>query len=343
MELFPDKDLDYNYTFVWKKSIDTKVTTGMDKTGRFDPDALRDSVDAVQQFYEKLTKEYELPREKIFIAGSSGLFGGVRKLKGKTDKAKADLIQQDQTALSDPVEKATGKKMVFIGVAEEVKLLISGLVPKKYDDTSVLIDVGTGGVRGGCQDLSGLFIPFEAPGVGAFEAKIKARADDKPDHLPGAAEQLAEAELHAPLRKALERKTGLVNRPRVYLNGGTVWVMATFLHPEQRGANVKLKATDIDAFYALVTRDPQKSFPTVSLPPDLDPDVKKEAQADIDDMKNRFETSKLIAGAEVLKALSAELKFQDDKELYYTRYGDVGWLLSYIGEAYTRENGTAAK
>ena len=60
-------------------------------------------------------------------------------------------------------------------------------------------------------------------------------------------------------------------------------------------------------------------------------------------MKNRFETSKLIAGAEVLKALSAELKFQDDKELYYTRYGDVGWLLSYIGEAYTRENGTAAK
>ena len=314
---------------------------GLEKAGRFDPDALHDTVDAVQQFFDKLATDYQVPKDRIFIAGSSGLFKKVRDNKDFDDDAKEGLIQKDQTALADPVLKATGRKMTFISVSQEVQLLIGGLVPKKYDGSSVLIDVGTGATRGGCHDLSGLFVSFEAPGVGALEAKIKKQAD-KPEAMPQSPVNSSAQEFLDPLRKALARKTGLVNRQRVYLNGGIVWVMATLRGAKEREFNVPLTADDIHAFRKQVGLHPQKKFPDVVLPDDLDATVRADVEAEVADMRNRFETSKLIAGAELLEALSAELQFED-KELYFPRYGDYGWLLSYIGESYSGEKGLAGK
>jgi hypothetical protein len=341
IELFPHKDLGYDYRSISKKSLDTKVVTGLAKAGQFDRAALDDTVNAVQTFYTQMTGEQQVPPERVFIVGSSGLLKALRDRKDLKDDAREELIRKNQAALAEPVEKRTGKKMEFIDVRKEVELAITGLIRPQERGKAVLIDAGTGATRGGYLDQSGVFVTFEVPGTKQFEERVKSQLK-APADFPKVASALADKELRDPLRQELERKTGLGNRDRVYLNGGIVWVLATLLHPEDRkGAYVKLSARDIDDFRALVGRHPTE-FPPLTLREGVTPDVRKEVEEDVARMKDIFPPQRLMAGAEVLKALSAEFRLQS-KEVAFTRDGDVAWLLAYIGESYLRDKGVTRR
>src|SRR5262249_20152441 len=111
------------------------------------------------------------------IVGGSGLFKPIRDRKELSDSAKAGMIAKNQAALTEAVEKATGKKMDFIDVRKEVELMIDGLVRKKHLSTAVLIDAGTSATRGGYRHPGGLYVTFEAPGAGGFEAKVKEKME----------------------------------------------------------------------------------------------------------------------------------------------------------------------
>src|SRR5262245_41629351 len=173
IELFSHPEYGFDYRRIAKKSLDTKLIAGLDKTGQFDRAALDDTVNAVGAFFKEMTKEHQLPAERVFIVGGSGLFKPIRDRKDLPDTRKAELTAKNQTALTEAVEKATGKKMDFIDVRKEVELMIDGLVRKKHLSSAVLIDVGTSATRGGYRDPSGLYVTFEAPGAGGFEAKVK--------------------------------------------------------------------------------------------------------------------------------------------------------------------------
>ncbi len=298
----------------------------------------------VQNFFATLTgNKYGVPPDRIFITGSSALFNSVGK-QAPTKEAKEQEVKEAKQDLTDRVRTATNKDVFLIDTDKEVELAVNGLVPQKVASRSLWIDVGGGGVRGGGSDSAGTVTTFKVD-AGVTASSRRPSADhqtDNPDDLPAIAAQLVDKVFREPLHKELNGRTELTERKRVYLGGGTVWALATFLHPEQQsGAYVQLKAADVDDFLNLVTRRPLKKFPEVKLPDNLDPDARKAADAIIEQMKldGKFDTQRLVAGAEILEALSAELDFQDkDKMLFFNRYADAGSLLSYMGEAYLREN-----
>ena len=47
-------------------------------------------------------------------------------------------------------------------------------------------------------------------------------------------------------------------------------------------------------------------------------------------MRKNFGPEELLAGAEVLKALSEELDFAKKKELAFCRTGDIAWVVDYV-------------
>jgi hypothetical protein len=51
---------------------------------------------------------------------------------------------------------------------------------------------------------------------------------------------------------------------------------------------------------------------------------------DIRSMREKFGAEELIAGSEILKALSSELDFVHKKELSFYREGDLAWVLEYV-------------
>jgi hypothetical protein len=324
IDLFDHKDLGYDYHILYRpKSRNPKLADGLKRSGAFEPQALEEAVRAVGEFADTMARDNRVPRERISVVCSSGLFSDLGGRK--------ELVEKNKQALADAVEKATGLQVEFIEVQEEVRLAISSLIPLRYRKESILVDVGGGATRGGYENADGWCEPFRATGVSTFQKAVQKQARGRP--FAALAAELAPTEVHESLRREVDRKPGLVStdRNRVYLVGGAVWVLATCQKPQERDPVIRLYAADFDDFYTRVHRNPL-AFPEVHLPDTMPRPVREAVQIELDDQRNIFEPNRVVAGAEVLKAVSAELRLAG-REVYFPREaGDVGWLLGFIGE-----------
>lgn len=303
------------------------------KDNKFSPEIIRDTALATARLLGKMKGDLRVPDAHIGIVGSSGL---------KADNPQ-DLIKA--------VHEKTGKTMTFLDVETEVQLSVVGTIPQRYRykgdwkdnrGISVLMDIGSGNTKGGYQVIRQLptgtpdydYVTVGIPkGTVSFTNEINQAVGEAGDLTDFArkAKELAPVSIKAGLRKEMERKPGLVNRPRVYMSGGIVWAMATLLYPDDRRALVPIKAEDIDLFYRKVTSDPD----TVQkfLNPDLSKritnrQVRAEAEKELETVRNTFSPRNLIAGAEILKAVSSEFQLSQ-KRIRFARYAYLAWILSY--------------
>lgn len=304
------------------------------KDNKFAPEIISDTASAIARLLGKMRNDLKIPDAHIGIVGSSGL---------RADNP-LDLVKA--------VRNKTGKAMSFLDVESEVQLSIVGTIPQRYrnaDGTwkdnrgiSMLMDVGSGNTKGGYQILRQLptgtpdydYVTVGIPkGTVSFANEIGQAVGNSGNQLDFArkAKELAPTSIRAELRKEMERKPGLVNRRRVYLSGGIIWAMTTLLYPEDRRALVPLNASDIDEFYRKVTSDPD------SVQKFLNPNLSKritnsqtraEAERELETVRNTFSPRNLIAGAEILKAVSSEFQLSK-KRIRFARYAYLSWILSY--------------
>lgn len=326
-----DNEEGYSIKLVYAEVVNTTIMQLKDN--KFAPDVIRDTVLAVNKLMLRMRDEMKVPAERIHIVGSSGL--------------RADNPQDLVKAVRD----RTGKTMSFLDVESEVQLSVVGTIPQRFKTKngwvdnrgiSVLMDIGSGNTKGGYQMIRQMptgtpdydYVTVGIPkGTVSFTNEIAqavGEAGDQADFVKKA-KALAPTSIRASLRKEMERKPGLVNRPRMYLSGGIVWAMATLLHPEDRRALVPLTADDIDFFYNKVTGDPDtlQKFLNPNLTKRItDRKVRAEAEKELETVRNTFSPRNLIAGAEILKAVSSEFQLQE-KRIRFARYSYLSWILSY--------------
>ncbi len=319
---------DYTVKVVYAEIINTTVV--QTRNGLFTPEAIRDTANAIQQFYQRLKQDHRVPTENIHIAISSGVIGN---------------NPQD---LAAEITKRTGQTATFLDVDTEVQLTIAGAIPKRfklaqkwYDNRSisVLIDVGSGNTKGGYQQQRQVavgtagfdYVTWGIPkGTVTFTNEINKVAGESADNktFANAAVTLANDSIRSPLRSEIARKPGLLNRRKVYLSGGIVWAMATLLHPEDRRSFPALTVEDINTFYSRATTNAESL-----LEPDLskitNAAVRQEAEREVESVRNTFTPKNIIAGAEILRALAVEMNLTG-KRIYYVRYGHLAWILSYV-------------
>jgi hypothetical protein len=247
------------------------------------------------------------------------------------------------------LKNATGKAMSFLSVEMEVQLSIAGTIPVQREDenrpgnerqAAMLIDIGSGNTKGGYQQATpapatGIpvdeFVTMGIPyGTVTFTNEASRYRKDEADLHAFALDAVALSPklLNEQLGKEIAKKPGLIARERLYLTGGIVWAMATLLHPENRRAFVPLTVEDINLFHYLARTDVNSL-----LNPDLlfinDETRRQEAKKEIESVKTVFTPRNIIAGAEILSAVSTEFKLQDRK-IWFARYGSLSWILSYV-------------
>ncbi len=328
-EVFPDEQLGHDYRILADGSSDTNIVTPMKETGTFDEQGLTKTAGVAGKFMQQLQKEHDLPSERVVIVGSGGLFGA---LDGRPEAERARLVAQNKKNLREAVGKVIpGRGVYFVDVEEELQYQLRACVPSRHRDSAIFIDVGGGGTRGGYQDSVGVLYTFNLPGIKSFGKQIKAKREGE-EPLPEAAARLAPRELREPLQRHIERTPGLRSRDRVYLGGGVVWVLATCQHPaDRKGSYVRLSVKDIDAFAARLRQNPD-FLKTFSPPADLDEEKRKEVAKEVAKMRGIFAPEELVAGAEILRALVAELELGRKEELAFYRYSNNAWLLSFVAE-----------
>lgn len=319
---------DYTLKVLYAEIVNT--TPVQTRDGKFTPEAIRDTANAVQRFRQRMLLDYKVPAANIHIVVSSGLIG------------------DNPQDLSAEISRRTSQTPEFLDVDTEVQLTIAGAIPKRYKSgqswfdnrgISVLIDIGSGNTKGGYQQLRQVavgnagydFVTWGIPkGTVTFTNEVNKAAGKTADYtaFTRRAQALSNDSLRAPLRSEVARKPGLLNRRKVYLSGGIVWAMATLLRPEDRRSFTPVTMADINNFYLRAVANPE-----TLLEPDLsriaNAALRQEAEREVESVRNTFTPKNLVAGAEILRAVATEMNFAN-KRLQFVRFGHLAWILSYV-------------
>jgi exopolyphosphatase/pppGpp-phosphohydrolase len=293
------------------------LSEGIAANGKFDPRALQATAAAVKKYVEEIEGKHKVPKENIYVVGSSGIFSPIEKDR--------EAVKARQAELARAIKDATGRTMDFISPRREAELSIVGIVPRKLQDVSLLIDIGSGNTKGGYRDATKKFITFAVP-FGSVTFTKAAEKRSASDPVKGGA-SVAEENLRPLLRSAVKEHPALTGRERVYLSGGACWALANFVKPADRSGYAALTGKDIDTYHKMLASKPGE-YPVVDLSALSEKD-RAAAEKDIARIKKTFTPAQLLAGAEILKALSSEFKLQGEKKLYFARNGYLGWILAY--------------
>ena len=291
------------------------------------------TVKAVTAAMKELQDRFQIPCEQIVIYGSSGL--------AKKAAHKVELIAA--------IQAATGRKVDLISAADEAKYVFDGVVPEWRRDRVITLDIGSGNTKGAyLKNGNKNYETYEVPvGTADFARQIdKQRGETS---FTVAAKAQKNAVVIPEIRNAIQLKPALLNSPRIYLAGGISWALATLIHPcdkeqtvvrkEERVASfARLRAEDINTFYNNATRDRQTLFqPNLSA---CTPEQLKKVQKAINKIQTEsFSENELIAGAEILRAFSQELKFAEKDRIFFARYSMEALSIGYlIQQLETRSN-----
>ncbi len=318
----------YEIKILYAEVINT--TLMQTKDNRFTPEAIRDTAAAAQRLFRRMQQEYSIPPEDIHLVVSSG--------------AAAENPQE----LIAELLKRVGQAPAFLDVDSEVQLTIAGAIPKRYRangrwfdnrSLSVLIDIGSGNTKGGYQQARQVafgkaendYVTWGIPkGTVTYTNEIFKATGEATDYTTFAkrAQALSNDVLRIPLRNEAARHPGLINRKKVYLSGGIIWAVATLLHPEDKRSFTPLTIEDFNNFYNRAITNPE-----ALLNPDLsriaNPALRQDAEREVESVRNTFTPKNLIAGAEILRAVSTEMSLTG-KRLLFARFGHLAWILSYV-------------
>ena len=314
IEVMPGKE-GPNTKQLFSKTANT--TLAALKDGKFSADAIDETGEEVGKFFQRMQKDFKVAAANIYVVASSGL-----------------PKPPNLDALAKVIKDKTGKDLRAVNAREEVTLSILGVIKPELRDRSVLVDVGSGNTKGGYLEKAdpggkGRTVAFSLPlGTVTFTTLVKKEGAAT---FVATAAKLRETALAKPLADAVAKDTGLAKRDRVYLSGGSAWAMVTLLKPETAAESyVPVSADDIANYHKLVTATPTE-FPKVDFTTIKDEKARARAEREVQRVRDVFTPENLVAGSEILRALSSGLHFKD-KEVFFPRYGYIAWIQAYVEE-----------
>lgn len=290
----------------------TTLAEGVVQTKKFSSAAIQETAEEAAKFAQRIRQEFDVAPERIRVVGSSGL--------------PKDATNRDE--LVSAVQTATGlAPMTFLDPAEEVKLTILGLLSATERGNSLVVDVGSGNTKGGLLQPDDSLVYFAVPvGSVTYANRVTQSAPGKP--FAAAAVQLRKSLAESPLAQQLTLHPELARPRTVFVVGGAPYALTTILHPEAvREKRVVLTKKDIDDYERMLQNATE--VPKLNLAAVKDQETRTLAEDEWRNVRDHFRLENLIAGAEVLTALSAAFDFSD-KQLVFDRSALTAWIRAKV-------------
>ena len=299
---------------------DQHNTAAMEAT----PTAFAETAKAVSSYLDSLLNGRKIPRNRVFVVGSSGLKAAMEQpdKAGKMAELEKVLKAELGTVWPDPIP--------FIDAATEAELTVRGTLPESEWTTTATMDIGSGNAKGGyfsSGDNRFEFVDFLGTGVITNLMKASGKS------VAESAQAVYDDELRNRVAAEMARKPDFQNRKRIYLLGGIVYALVTYLHPREiNNALVPFSYKDAVRLQDLAI----KNYATLTNPDlsgiDSDETFKKAQAAARGVRENLFTRDQLIAGATLLRGILDECRKANpnDKEFVFHRNGVIGWISGYI-------------
>jgi serine/threonine protein kinase len=303
-----------------------------------DPEKKNDTIKAIEKIITEMGTKNHIQCDKIVIFGSSGF----------DSKAKSPHKEE----LIAGIENSTGRKVDLIPHADEATYVFNRIVPKERREKVISVDIGSGNTKGAfLKNDKALETYVVNVGTRDFSKeiqKISPKTDMK--KFIKTAEEQKKSVVIPRIKDVTHRYKSELFKPdrRIYLAGGISWAMTTLINPcekeqaifreeeERVSEYTRLQMTDIDTFYTNVTRARKTLFN-----PDLracTPEQKEKVKEDIRKIQKSvagpedgvYWDEDIIAGAEILRAVSEELKFSDKDNIFFARYAIDALPIGYL-------------
>ncbi len=319
IEVKLSKDRQYDYTLVSDTSINTDAA-------ELSYESEKQTSDALSKFWKIMKERYKISNSNIHIVISSGL-------KQELDKYnKVDYF----AGVVHPKEMDADVVVKYVTADEEAELSLLGIVPQRDRFAANQLDVGSGNTKGGYFDDTHMLVPVTfSLGTKSFQRLVDARESGDIAHFTAAAEKLWKDSIGAVLDKAVGGKDGFKTKDIVYLSGGIVWALTSYMYPQDAQKNyVEISAKDIAAFRSRLLND-FSNLTTPDLNNVTDNETVTLAISNIKRAAKTYDQRALTTGAIILDELVKRIS--PGKKFIYPRYGYVGWISGYIIKKVTHQ------
>ncbi len=296
---------------------DSKNTTAMDGNAQ----VFANTAQAVKTYLDSLLIGRKIPRDRVFVVGSSGL----KTVLEQPDKA-GKLAELEQV-LKTQLAGVWTEPIPFIDAAKEAELTIRGTLPESEWRSTNTIDIGSGNTKGGYYTADNKFEYIAFLGTGSLADYFK--QNSKPAESAQAAYT---EEFRQMVSEMMARKPEFQKRKRTYLVGGIVYALVTYLHPgEVNNSLVRFSYKDAVRFQELAMTNYDALINPDLTGIDGEATLKK-AQSEAKNVQKIFTREQVIAGATLLRGILEECRGNNpgEKEFVFHRNGVIGWISGYI-------------
>lgn len=302
----------YDVIDFWTENVATAKGIGID--GNIAESDMGTAFYEVMKNYTKIIREYKIKEKNIFIVVSSGV--GMAK--------NIDFFLKR-------LHMSTNLDVAIISSETEAKLLLKGCIPPKEYSDSFILDIGGGNTKGGYveefnEDDVLKFYPVTLDlGTVTFTEKISKKA--KTNSIEEFNELLtaALAELNDQTNSLYQKNSKIFGKKNIYMSGGAVWAFYTLYKGNNVTENFSpFKIKDVEAYNTMIKTDYAKFEALAS----QDKDVEK--------VLKTYSQKYLIAANSLLLTLLEKMPNIKSKDIYFTKQGQMAWLLSYIADTAKR-------
>ncbi|GAB3515476.1 exopolyphosphatase [Emticicia fontis] len=293
---------------------------------------------AVKTYLDTLMTRRKLSKDHIFIVASSGVSNGLRKMQ---EDAKSNDLNLKINALKAKVENEIrpqwSQPVEFLNAKAESELTVRGTLPSTEWSTTATLDIGSGNTKGGFYVLDD-FKYVDFLGTVTFSKMVEKNQNGK-SYGEACKTIMDEGVKEQYITSQLGQYPEFYNREKIYVLGGIVFAVTTYLHPEQiLNKEVSLTYNEVKQFRERLINDYVKAT-TPSLTHIDDTKVIEKANKEITKLREKtFKQNELIAGTTLLLGIMEDLRKEDEaKKFVFNREGYVGWISGYIVKAIEKD------
>ncbi len=296
----------YEVKKFWTENVG--IAKGISIDGNLGEEEILKTLQVIKENLKTIDTEFKVPQDHIYLIGSSGV---------AMAKNHRDLIGR--------VKKETGKDLDFIDASQEGKMLMKGLIPPNKYKNSLVLDIGGGNTKGGYVDVSEneefVFFPVSLNYGSITLTEIvnkKTKSDDIKDYSSKAFEYMPE--LRTQTKAMFNSKPKAMNKSSVYFSGGAVWAFYTLQMAKSEDNFCEFTIEDVLNYDAVVKNNyaRYKSLATTD--------------KEIARVLSTYSQKHLISGNNILITLLENIPDINNKKLYFSREGQIAWLVSYIAD-----------
>ncbi|KAF2329028.1 Ppx/GppA phosphatase family protein [Flavobacterium daemonense] len=302
----------YDVVDFWTENV--AVAKGIAINGKLADADIENAFNVAAKNYTKLVKEYKVEEKNIFIVVSSGVG-----------------MAENVDVLLQKLRVFTNIDIAIISSEIEAKLLLKGCIPPKEYADSVILDIGGGNTKGGYveefnNDDILIFYPLTLDlGTVTFTEKINKKA--KTNTINEYNELLFNAlpELREQTDRLYKQSPKVFSKDKIYMSGGAVWAFYTLYKGKSATENFSpFEVKEVAEYNNMIKTDYAK-FEAMAA---QDKDVEK--------VLKTYSQKHLITANSILLTLLEKIPNVRSKKIYFTKQGQMAWLLSYIADSAKR-------